>query len=327
MLMKALQIIHPRSIELRDVPVPQLPPEGNGCIIVRTDSGLLCGSDIPFFTGNKRSSSYPLASGAPIHECVGEVIQSASRDFHPGDKVLAIPECNQGMAEYFLAQTSRAVHLNPDWEDHGAACIIQPLSTVMNAVDRMGDLRGKSVAVIGLGSIGLLFCWLLKRSGAKSLVGIDPIPGRCRKAEALGATQTICSRSIEAVHEMHVHPDKWNSPDICVEAVGHQTETINDCLELVRKYGTVVAFGVPDQPVYAFNYESFFRKNAVLIGTVTPDWADYLPKARDLFMENHDELSKLITHRLPIREAEKAFIMYERHEDGIIKAVLDIRQW
>ena len=147
-------------------------------------------------------------------------------------------------------------------EDPGAACIIQPLSTVMNAVDRLGDLEGKSVAVMGLGSIGLLFCWLAKRGGASSVVGIDPVPGRCRFAETLGATQTICSRGIETVQMMRTSPEEWIPPDICIEAVGHQMDTINDCLELVRKYGTVVAFGVPDHPVYALEYEIFFRKNA-----------------------------------------------------------------
>jgi threonine dehydrogenase-like Zn-dependent dehydrogenase len=84
---------------------------------------------------------------------------------------------------------------------------------------------------------------------------------------------------------------------------------------------------VPDHPVYALEYETFFRKNAVLMGTVTPDWAEYLPKARELFIANRDELSQLVTHRLSIREAAKAFKMYEQHDDGIVKAVLDVRSW
>ena len=217
--------------------------------------------------------------------------------------------------------------MNRGIEDLGAACIIQPLSTVMNAVDRLGDLKGKSVAVMGLGSIGLMFCWLARRAGASSVVGIDPVPGRCRFAETLGATQMVCSRGIETVQWMRTSPDTWNPPDICIEAVGHQMDTINDCLELVRKYGTVVAFGVPDHPVYALEYEIFFRKNAVLMATVTPDWAEYLPKARELFMANREDLSKLVTHRFPIRDAQSAFQLYERHEDGIVKAVLDARSW
>ena len=79
--------------------------------------------------------------------------------------------------------------------------------------------------------------------------------------------------------------------------------------------------------MYALEYETFFRKNAVLMGTVTPDWAEYLPKARELFIANRGELSQLVTHRLPIRETTRAFKMYERHEDGIVKTIIDARGW
>ena len=325
--MKALRVTGPRLFELMEIPVPQLPVEGEDRVLVRTAWASMCGSDIPFFTGNKRYRSYPLSPGAPMHECVGEIAATTSKKFREGDTVLAIPEGDQGLAEFFVAQTSKTAALSCNMDDPGAACIIQPLSTVMNAMDRLGDFSGKSIAVMGLGSIGLLFCWLAKRGGASSVIGIDPVPGRCRFAETLGASRTICSRSIEAVQKMRTSPEEWVPPDVCIEAVGHQMDTINDCLELVRKYGTIVAFGVPDHPVYALEYETFFRKNAVLMGTVTPDWAEYLPKARELFLANRGELSKLVTHRLPVREAARAFKMYERHEDGIVKAVLDGRSW
>jgi threonine dehydrogenase-like Zn-dependent dehydrogenase len=79
--------------------------------------------------------------------------------------------------------------------------------------------------------------------------------------------------------------------------------------------------------VYALEYETFFRKNAVLIAAVTPDWKEYLLKAQNLFLENRIELSRLITHRLPMREAEKAFGMYERRDAGVLKVALDARGW
>jgi L-iditol 2-dehydrogenase len=324
--MKAFQVLRPRSFTPVEIPVPQL-SQGNECVLVKTVWASMCGSDIPFFTGNKRFRSYPLAPGAPIHECVGDVVESSSPQFRPGDRVIAVPDGDLGLAEFFLAQASKTAAVTPDIEDPGAACIIQPLSTVINAVDRLGDISGKSVAVIGLGSIGLLFCWLAQRGGASSITGIDPFAVRCRTAETMGATQTICCRSIEAVHRARSSPDGWNPPDICIEAVGHQMDTINDCLELVRKYGMVAAFGVPDHPVYALEYEIFFRKNAILMATVTPDWANYLVKARELYRTNQKELSKFVTHRMPIREVEKAFGMYERHEDGIVKAIIDANDW
>ncbi len=326
MRMKALQLVKPRSFNLVQAPVPRL-PEGEDFILVRTAWALTCGSDIAFYAGNKRSCSYPMSPGAPIHECTGEVVESSSKIFKAGDWVLAIPEGNLGLAEFFLAQASKAVALNDDIGDLGTACMIQPLSTVMSAVDRLGDLRGKSLAVLGLGPIGLMFCWLAKRKGADPVIGIDPLENRCRTAESLGATRTFCSRGIELVHAARRNADEWSPPDTCIEAAGHQMETLNDCVELVRKYGTVVAFGVPDQPVYALEYETFFRKNALLIASVTPDWKEYLAKARDLFLENKDALSKLITHRMPIHRAEEAFRMYEKHEDGILKAALDAADW
>jgi L-iditol 2-dehydrogenase len=327
-MMKALQVVQPRSFDRVEVPIPHLSTKVRDRILVRTQWVSLCGSDIPFFTGKKRFRSYPLAFGAPVHECVGEVAESTSELFNPGDKVLAIPEGDQGLAEYFVALSSKTVKLNPAISDPGAACIIQPLSTVINAMDRLEDIAGKSFAVIGLGSIGLFFCWLAAKRGAAPVIGVDPCTRRCRVAESLGASKTVCSSSIELIHAARKSPAAWNPPDICVEAVGHQMDTLNDCLELVRKRGSVMAFGVPDHSVYAFEYETFFRQNAILIATVTPDWSDYLARAQDLFLANSEELTAgFVTHRLPIMEAGKVFDMYERHEDGIVKAVLDASRW
>jgi len=326
-MMKALQLVKPGVFELVEINVPRLLPEGKDLVLIRTLWVSLCGSDVPFFVGNKRSATYPLAPGAPIHECVGEVVESQSERFRPGDRVLAIPEGNQGLAEYFVAQASKTVLLSPALNDLAPACLIQPLATVINAIDRLGNLRGRSTAVMGLGSMGLMFCWLLAQRGAASILGIDPCEDRCRRAETLGATRTICRKGVEVVHESRVAPARWQAPDIIIEAVGHQTDTINDCLELVRKYGIVVAFGVPDHPVYALQYEIFFRKNAQLVGTVTPEWQEYLAQAHELFLSHQETLAKLITHRMPIRETERAFRLYEKHEEGIVKAVLDARCW
>jgi L-iditol 2-dehydrogenase len=324
MLMKALQVVSPRCFVQIEIEKPTLPKGSEGQVIVRPSWVSMCGSDIPFFTGTKRHKTYPLLPGAPIHECVGEVIESSSALFKPGDRVLSIPNGDQGLADYFVAQATKTIPLPSEIADPGAACIIQPLSTVINAMDRLGDINGKSVAVMGLGSIGLMFCMLAARAGAKSVIGIDPCENRCEAAMEAGAVMTSCCSGIEFVHDAR---GKSNGPDIIIEAVGHQMNTINDCLEIVKYRGTVLAFGVPDHLVYAFEYETFFRKNAHLIACVTPDWAGYLPRAFDFYRENQEELSRLITHRLAIRDAETAFSLYERHEDGIIKAAINAEEW
>ena len=325
--MKALQVIRPREFIEVETDAPDLYTAGPDRILVQPSWVSMCGSDIPFFTGSKRHRAYPLTVAAPIHECMGRVIDSTSDLFKHGDQVIAIPEGDRGLSEYFVAQAAKAAKLPSNLEDNGLACLIQPLSTVINAVDRLGDVAGKSVAVIGLGSIGLFFCWLLRKRGAARIVGIDPLAQRCRVAFKLGADQVVTKRSIEVLHEARQDPAGWDAPDICIEAVGHQMETLNDCLGLVKYRGTVLAFGVPDQPVYAIEYETFFRKNAHLIACVTPDWSEYLAKSRDAFIPVCNELEALVTHRFPIRAAGDAFTLYERHEDGILKAIINMSEW
>jgi len=331
--MKALQVLQPRTFAKIEIPLPELNASESSQILVRSAWFSMCGSDIPFFSGGKRFKNhprfekYPLAWGMPIHECVGQVIKSTSERFEPGDWVVAIPESDQGLAEFFTAQAAKAVRLPEQLEHKADCCLIQPFSTVMNAVDRLGDVRGKSIAVIGLGSIGLFFSWLLKKRGAGPIMGIDPIAARCAVAEKLGVERTYAMRSIELIHLARQNPKQWNPPEILIEAVGHQMDTINDCFELVQYQGTILAFGVPDQPAYAIEYETFFRKNAHLVAVVTPDWQDYLQKSRDLFLKNREVLSSLVTHRFAIGQAGKAFRMYEGHEDGIIKAIIDATEW
>ena len=325
--MKVLHLTLPRSFVESEFPVPDLDARIPDRILVKTRWVSMCGSDIPFFTGNKRLKPYPLPPGTPIHECVGEVVESTCEDLPAGVQVIAIPDEDKGLAEFFVAEASRAVRIPAAQAASGSSCLIQPLSTVMNAVDRLGPVRQKSVAVVGLGSIGQFFCWLLRREGAHPIIGIDPCVHRCRVAEKFGATRTIGARSIEVVHSARQSPDFWSPADICIEAVGHQMETLNDCFELVRKRGTVLAFGVPDQPVYAIEFETFFRKNANLVASVTPVWKEYLAKARDLFISCREELAPLVTHRLSIQDAGKAFTLYEQHADGILKAILDAECW
>jgi len=325
--MKALQMKRPRSFEKVEAPVPHLASDSPNRMLIRASFVSMCGSDIAFFTGSKRHQRYPLPAGAPAHECVGQVVESTSHRFHGGDWVVAIPDGDLGLAEFFIAQDSKAIQLPDDPASRATSCLIQPLATVMNAVDRLGKLEGRSVAVVGLGSMGLLLCWLLNKRGADRIVGLDPCAHRSRLARTLGASKTYPMRSIEVVHAAREDPSMWDPPDICIEAVGHQTETLNDCIELVQRRGTVVAFGVPDQPIYAVEFETFFRKNATLVACVTPQWDEYLAMARELFFPCRDELETLLTHRLPIADAEEAFAAYERHDQGLIKVVLDCSRW
>jgi threonine dehydrogenase-like Zn-dependent dehydrogenase len=252
--MRALQVIWPRQFQAVEAARPEI---GDDQILVRLEGAVLCGSDIPKFTGMWPGLQYPLPPGMPIHECVGVVVESRSPRFQTGDRVVAVPKGDRGLAEYYVADSVKAIVIPGSLVHSEARLLIQPLSTVVYALDRLGNVEGRTAVVVGLGPIGLLATWLLHQYGAR-VTGVDPIASRCEVARRLGAERTYelhSDRLLSAICQ----GEEWVPADIVVEAVGQQTRTINDCLYLIRRCGQVLALGVPLEPVYPIEYTKFFR--------------------------------------------------------------------
>jgi L-iditol 2-dehydrogenase len=321
--MKALQLVKPRQFQTVEIARPEI---GSGQILVRLEKVVLCASDIPKFTGLWRGLQYPLPPGMPIHECVGDVVESHSLRFQVGDRVVAVPLGDQGLAEYYVADGFKAIGIPEPLAHSEASLLIQPLSTVVYALDRLGDVAGRTAVVVGLGPIGLLTTWLLHKYGAR-VVGVEPIAWRCEAAQRLGAERTFELHS-ERLLSLIAHDDTWEAPDICVEAVGQQTRTINDCLYLVKRCGLVLALGVPLEPIYPFDFTRFFRQNLQLIGSVTPPDETFMIRAADLIGRHEQELAFLITHRFGLDKTGEAYTLYEsRAGDHPLKVLIDGTDW
>ena len=115
-----------------------------------------------------------------------------------------------------------------------------------------------------------------------------------------------------------------NMADVVVEAVGHQTETLNMCIPLVRRCGTILAFGVPDDEIYPQQFREMFYKNLTLIGSVVPDAQDDFPLAMDMIDQGRIDVTPLLTHELPFTEAQRGFEMARDKSDGAIKIILAV---
>ena len=322
--MRALQVVKPR--QFRDIETAR-PEIGNNQILVRLEKAVLCGSDIPKFTGMWRGLQYPLPPGMPIHECVGVVVDSHSPRFQVGDRVVAVPKGDRGLAEYYLAEADRSLCIPEPLGQSEACLLIQPLSTVIYAFDRLSDIADCTAVVVGLGPIGLLATWLLDKYGASKIVGVDPIAWRCEAARYVGAAQTF-ETSSERLLPLIAQDDTWESADICIEAVGQQTRTINDCLYLVKHRGQVLALGVPLEPIYPFDFNRFFRQNIHLIASVTPPDETYMMRAADLICQHERALAFLITHRFTLGKVTEAYTLYETPNLGrSLKILIDGTSW
>lgn len=318
-------MVKPRSFRLVETPSPVL--KQKGWIVVRLENALICGSDMPAFTGTKPGFIYPLLPGTHLHECSGEVVESRSSHFHIGDRVVAIPHEDQGLAEYFLSDEQSACLVPEALEDTWLAPLIQPLSTVILATDRLGDVNDRSIVVLGAGPIGIMTALALNMQGAHPVRIMDPLESRCELAKGFGIDGVLALSSTAARASQQGNLFCWPESDICVEAVGHGEETLNDAVTFVKNGGTILALGVPDQPVYAIEYERLFRKNIRLIASVTPDWPIYLKRAGEMMIQHSSTLCRLITHRFPVRDAEDAFRFYEQKPEKVGKVLLDGTNW
>jgi L-iditol 2-dehydrogenase len=314
--MWAHRLIAPGRLEAVEVDEPGEPRPGRA--VVRFEAGGICGSDLPSFLGVRdllvgASHGKP---GYPMHELVGEVEASAADDLPVGARVVGWAEGHLGLAERFTVRADQVTLLDDELPPVHAT-VIQPLCTVLYAVRRLGDVRGARVAVIGQGSIGMLFSYVLKAAGAGHVTGVDPIDRR-DAAAAFGVDTMEWSSS--SAWAASLGDDA--RPDIVVEAVGHQAATVADAVEAVAHGGTVLAFGVPDETHYAFPFARFFRKDATLLAGITRDRRQSLATARDYLVEHREMLDAYVTDVFPVADAQSAFELAVKPTAGRLKVVL-----
>ena len=319
--MKVGQIVAPRHIEIIDYEQPELADYPDGTVMIKTVHSAICGTDMPSFALEHPADSYPLGPGLSIHEAIGVVIDSKSERFKAGDEVLALPRYIGGLSEYFLSDASVTMPL-AEFARKDCILMAQPLGTVVWACRKLGNLLNLDTVVIGQGPMGLLFTHMLSNLGARTVITTDLVDFRLEVAKQMRATHTINAANedpVAAVAEI----TEGRMADLVIEVVGHQTETINQCLHLLKRGGTLLAFGVPDDAVYDFHFAEFFRKNIQFIGSVGPDAPNDFPLAMDMIAQGRFDVSPIITHHLPFTEAQRGFEMSLNKKDIAIKIVFD----
>ena len=319
--MRAAQVIAPKKYAIVDTDDPDIADEPAGSVVIKTGRTALCGSDMPVFANQAPLSRYPLAPGVSMHECIGVVAASKSGQFREGDAVLAIPRNKDGLAEYFVADDSATVAL-PDHEHKDHILLSQPLGTVISACRKLGSLLGRDTVVVGQGPMGLLIAHVLSNLGARSVIVTDVVDYRLAVSRVMRATHCI-NAAKEIVVDTVADITGGKMADVVIEAVGHQPDTINGCLDLVKRGGTVVAFGVPDQKIYPFRFADFFRKNIRLIGSVGQDVHTDVPLAMDMIMQGRIQVAPLITHHLPFTDAQRGFDLALAKQDSAIKIIFE----
>ncbi len=343
--MKALRYYGARDIRHEAMDDPKLQTERDA--IVKMDACSICGSDLHIYHGHGFSDDVGFCVG---HEAVGEVIEvgrGVSR-LKAGDKVMMPAAVGCGMCRSCLAgnvigcefgaaacyglsarlQGVQAEAFRVPAADMNAVRIPQGISAeqALMMTDalatawfgaRNSDIKpGSSVAVIGLGPIGLMAVDSAYVMGAHVVYAIDPVAERRAIAADNGAVALHPDDALSRIKD-DTHGRKL---DCVIEAVGADT-TVDLALRLVARRGTVSVIGVQQSRRYPFPLERAFTSGLTFrVGTcsVPEEYTALIP----LVQSGRLKPERYITHRLALSEGAEAYRMFEARTQGALKMVL-----
>ena len=287
----------------------------------------VCGSDTHALRGRHPNVHPPYAPG---HEVVGVVTAVAAgvTSVRAGQRVTVEPdlpcwECKQcragrqnlcerlgffgcgsaqgGMAEVCTID-ARRLHLVPDDLDDRTAALIEPLATPVHAIRLAGGVRDRAVAILGVGTIGLLTLKVARAHGARRIV-VTARSARSRaRALAFGADAAVDATAPDAADQVRAQLSE--SADVVFDCVAEQSTT-TQALAIADKGGTVVVVGVPAGDVtvpLALLQDSQLR----IQGSATylpEDYAD----AMELLRAGVVTAADFVTAVRPLSEAAAAF--------------------
>lgn len=318
------------DFRIEDVPMP---PVYDGEVLVEIHYCGVCGTDVHQYHGH-----WELEVGAtPGHEISGlvkEVGPQVER-FAPGDRVALNPGvtcqicdfcrsgrvdlCSHrvslyhyrrgGFAEYTVLP-ERQIYKLPEGLPLECGAFLEPAGACVHGIDRAEIKPGQSVAVLGGGAAGLMLMQLALLSGASKVFLIEPQEGRRRLAEELGATATInpvTDNAVEALKDL-----SGGGVDLAIESAGLAV-TASQCLEVVKRGGRIVLFGVCDpQDRVEFSPYLVFRNELTIAGTVMIH--DAFPRTLELLASQRLRVQPLISHMIPLERFQEALDMHERNE-------------
>jgi len=313
-----------RTMELREEPIPA---PARGEVRARTTYIGVCGSDTHAFHGRHPFIPIPYMPG---HEATGVVdeLGEGVTTVAVGDRIVVEPtlpcwECKPcrigsenlcenlqffgcgypqgGMADQFVVRADR-LHVIPDDIGDLDAALIEPLSTPVHAGRIAGPLQGRSVAVLGAGTIGLLMLAVARWSGAAKVVVTDPLPAKRDAALRLGADAVVDAMAPDVAAQ--VRAALGESADVVFDCVAVRSTTLA-AIDMALKGGTVVILGVP-----AADFELPIRimqdQQIRLQGSATYVPQDYAT-AIEMIQAGAVRADDFITGRFPLTRAEEAF--------------------
>jgi L-iditol 2-dehydrogenase len=317
-------------VRVEEVPVPEV---AEGEVLIKVASCGICGTDIKKIF--HRYVEPPQIFG---HELAGTVVAAGRgvSKWKLGDRVMSfhhIPcgdcfycqrrlfsQCKQykttgltagftpnggGFAEYVKAMpwvADRGIVALPDNVTFDEATFIEPINTIVKAVQKARISADENVLIIGCGPIGLQLLMVANLQGAR-LFTSDPMAVRRAKSLTLGAVESFDPSGGKLVHEVRTRTD-GRGADAVLVAVAHPALVV-EALAAARPGGRVLLFAAND-PVTRME----FPASAVgidekeILGSYSAA-VDIQDSAAELVLSKKLPVMEIVTHRFPLARIQE----------------------
>ncbi len=320
------------GLEVIDEEPPPLEP---GWVRLRVEACGICGSDLHFWHGHLRR---PMGT-SPGHELVGTVVDGPAELADVRYAVSPNVTCgrcdfcrsgrtnlcgrggpgiglgrNGGLAELVDAPVGNLAPI-PDGVDAVTASLTEPLAVTVRGIGLARVEADSKVLVLGAGTIGLCAALVARdRAGAVAITARHP--HQRAAAEQLGVTVLGEDEAVAW--------GKEHRPDVVVESVGGNADTLTDAIRVVGRGGRIVVLGSFSEP-RTLDVQRLMMKEVGLLGSFCYGTGQREPEfttAARLTGRWATELGALTTHQLPLEDVAQAFETALDKSTGAIKVTL-----
>ena len=336
--MRAVTFQGPGEVRVEERPEPEVTAPDDA--VVRVTATGICGSDLHIYHGRVQ-----IEPGFTIgHEFVGEVIAAgdAVTSVGVGDRVLGcfctacgdcffcrrglFQKCDEGRTfghgatlgslqgsqadQVLVPRANLTLRCVPEeMTDEAALFAGDVMGTGYHAVQCADVSAGDTVAVLGLGPVGLCAVQAARAAGAAHVIAVDSVADRLAMAGSFGA---------QAVHLTDDDPRAavkaatgGRGVDLAVDAVGHP-DALELAARLARKCGSVTAVGVYAERVQV--HMGLVWIKALTLRTGHANVIAHVDRVLSLMQSGLLDPAPLVTHRMALSEAPEAYRIYDRRE-------------
>jgi L-iditol 2-dehydrogenase len=318
-------------VRVEEVPVPEV---GDGEVLIKVAACGICGTDIKKIF--QRYVEPPQILG---HELAGTVVAIGRgvTKWKLGDRVMSfhhIPcgkcfycekrlfsQCKQykttgltggftpnggGFAQYVKAMAwvaERGIVALPDNVTFDEATFIEPINTIVKAVQKARVAKSETVLVAGCGPIGLQLLMVANLEGARLLTS-DPMAVRRAKSLTLGAVESFDPTNGKLVGEVRARTE-GRGADAVLVAVAHPSVVV-DALAAARPGGRVLLFAAND-PVTRIEFPAaaIGIDEKEILGSYSAA-VDIQDSAAELVLRKKLPVMQIVTHRFPLAKIQEA---------------------